>query len=421
MRILWLTNIPVPIASKLMGEKAIYSGGWMSGLAEKLAKVEGIELAIAFPKNKLNENEVMAYFDGEVNYYAIPRRKNYVYDKAMEQPFKQLVNTYKPDLIHIHGTEYAHGLALMKACPQEKYVVSIQGLVSIYAKHYHASLPEKIINRTTIRDFLRHDNIKNGIKNFIKRGIIEQQILKNSNHIIGRTTWDKACTSQLNPNAKYHFCNEMLRDEFYKYTWDINQCEKYSIFISQGLYPIKGLHFMLEAMPIILNRFPDTHLYIAGGNITKSDSLFDKLKLTSYGCYIKQLIKKYNLSDKLTFTGGLDEKEMCARFKRANVFVLASSIENSPNSLGEAMILGVPCVASYVGGVGDMMTHREEGFIYPYDAPYMLAHYVCEIFANDELALKISCSAKNRAKATHDREKNVKQLVEIYEEIMKET
>jgi len=418
MRILWLTNIPMPKASKLMGEKGNYSGGWMAGLAERLAKVEGIDMAIAFPKNKLKE--VRVYFDGQVNHYAVPRKKNKGYDKVMEQEFNQLVNMYKPDIIHIHGTEFAHGLALMNACPQEKYVVSIQGLVSIYAKHYHANLPSKVIKHTTIRDLLRHDNIKNGIKNFIKRGIIEQQILRKTNHVIGRTTWDKACTSQINPNAQYHFCNEMLRDEFYKHTWDMDQCEKYSILVSQGTYPIKGLHFMLEAMPIILNRFPNAHLYIAGGNITKSDSLVEKLKLTSYGSYIKQLIRKYNLSDNLTFTGGLDEKEMCARLLKSNVFVSASSIENSPNSLGEAMLVGVPSVASDVGGVVDMLKHREEGFVYPYDAPYMLAHYVCELFANGELALNFSRNAQKCAMGTHDREKNVKQLVSIYEELLQE-
>jgi glycosyltransferase involved in cell wall biosynthesis len=174
---------------------------------------------------------------------------------------------------------------------------------------------------------------------------------------------------------------------------------------------------MLEAMPLILNRFPDAKLYIGGGNITKSDTIWDKLKRTSYGKYIEELIRRYSLESCVEFTEILDEKQMCQRYLKSNVFVCPSSIENSPNSLGEAMILGVPCVASDVGGVADMLNHREEGFVHQTDAPYMLAHYVCEIFANDELALQFSVKAKEHAMRTHDPQTNLNTLLEIYEQI----
>ena len=95
-----------------------------------------------------------------------------------------------------------------------------------------------------------------------------------------------------------------------------------------------------------------------------------------------------DLERNVVFTGPLDEEKMCQRYLKSNVFVCPSSIENSPNSLGEAMVLGVPCVASDVGGVSDMLKHKEEGFVYQTDAPYMLAHYVCEIFENEVAILK---------------------------------
>ena len=95
----------------------------------------------------------------------------------------------------------------------------------------------------------------------------------------------------------------------------------------------------------------------------------------------------------------------------------SSSIENSPNSLGEAMILGVPCVASDVGGVADLLKHKEEGFVYQTDARYMLAHYVCEIFAYDELALEFSAKARMHVIKTHNKEENTKSMMEIYREI----
>ena len=65
----------------------------------------------------------------------------------------------------------------------------------------------------------------------------------------------------------------------------------------------------------------------------------------------------------------------------------ASTIENSPNSVGEAMLLGCPVVSSCVGGVPDMLEHGREGFLYQASVPYMLAWYVKRVFGDDELAM----------------------------------
>lgn len=64
-----------------------------------------------------------------------------------------------------------------------------------------------------------------------------------------------------------------------------------------------------------------------------------------------------------------------------------------------------------------MLKHKEEGFVYQTDAPYMLAHYVCEIFENEDLALKFSKNAREHALTTHDRDANTRRLIEIYEKI----
>ena len=145
--------------------------------------------------------------------------------------------------------------------------------------------------------------------------------------------------------------------------------------------------------------------------------IIDKLKKTSYAKYITELIKELNIEKHVFFTGLLDEQQMCERYLNSNVFVCPSSIENSPNSLGEAMILGVPCVSSNVGGVSDMLTHNQEGFLYQADAPYMLAYYICKIFENEELTKQISKNSRKKALKNHNREKNIEQLISIYYQI----
>jgi glycosyltransferase involved in cell wall biosynthesis len=277
-------------------------------------------------------------------------------------------------------------------------------------------MKEKDTRKFTLRDIFRHNNIWHQRSNFEKRGSYEVEAIKQVENVIGRTDWDKACVQRLNPDVKYHFCNETLRPAFYEHKWDISNCERHSIFVSQSLYPIKGFHLMLEAMCDIVKEYPDAHLYTTGAD-PRTMSFKNKLRRTYYSKHLEKLIKKYNLTDHVTFLGRLGEEEMCDRYLRSHVFVSPSSIENSPNSVGEAMILGVPTVSSDVGGVKNQLTHNEEGFVYQADAPYMAAYYVKKIFADDGLAKSISEAAKRHAEITYNKDLNFSQLEKIYMEI----
>lgn len=418
MKILWLTNIPLPTISEEMNLPTLNVGGWLIGLSNDLKYNDDIELNICFPVD--NIPNIITKEKEKIAYHAIPRKiaDPTKYDNEIENNFSKLLENIDPDVVHIWGTEFPHSLAMVNACKGRKVIISIQGLCSIYATHYYANLPNEVIKRFTIRDLIKQDNIAIQKRKFEKRGAFEIEAIKNVNHIIGRTNWDKACTSQINPNANYYFCNETLRDEFYNHSWDIEKCEKFSIFLSQGEYPIKGLHYFLEALPLIIKQYPRVHLYIAGTNISKSDSLKDKFRLSSYGKHIRDLIRSNHLENHITFTGGLNEKQMCDRYINSHLFICPSSIENSPNSLGEAMILGVPSIASDVGGVTDMLRNKEEGFVYQTDAPYMLAYYVCKLFGDDDLAGKLSINAKRHANVTHNKVDNKNRIIEIYKEVL---
>lgn len=419
MKILWLINIALPEVSRLMDVAPSPFGGWLVETSKKLSENAIIKLSIAFPE--INLNNIKEFNGEEIIYYGFPHVR--LKDKDLIENniyLKEIINKVQPDVVHIFGTEYAHSLAMVNACNDLgiKTVINIQGLVSVIEKHYSANLPTNVQKRFTFRDFIKQDNILQQKKEFKKRGLMEIKAIQKTTHVIGRTTWDKACVLQINPNVNYHFCNETLREEFYKNEWSLEKCEKYAIFLSQASYPIKGLHYMLEALPIILSRYPKTKLYIAGPDITLSTHIIDRLKKTSYAKYISELIKEYKIEKHVFFTGVLDEQQICERYLNSNVFVCPSSIENSPNSLGEAMILGVPCVASNVGGISDMLSHNREGFLYQADAPYMLAYYICKIFENEELINEISENSRKRALKIHSRRNNINKLIGIYYSIL---
>ncbi len=418
MKVLWIVNTIFPYPAEQIGIDKTAFGGWLNGLSTSLKKYDNIELAIATLYNGKN---IKKFDDGKVIYYLIPGIFNEKYDKKLEKYWKEINADFKPDLVHIHGTEFPHGLAYQNACKDTKTIVSIQGLVSSIAKVYLANIHVKeIIKNITLRDILKKDNILQAQKKFYKRGIYEKEIIKNATAILGRTTWDYANCKAINDKLTYYTLNETLRDEFYKNNWDINNVEKHTIFISQGAYPIKGLHYALKALNIMKNKYPDVKLYVAGDNITKRNTLEQKLKLSGYGRYIINLIEKYKLNNNVIFLDVLSEEKILDRLLKTHVFVSPSAIENSSNSLGEAMLLGMPCVASNVGGTMDMLVHKKEGFLYPYTEPAMLAYYISQYFENNDLCIEYGKNAKQVASQRHNPQENTKKIIDIYKSIIGE-
>lgn len=419
MRVLWVCNIMLPEIAKALGRPVPAIGGWMSGLLHAVVQSDQVQLAICYPV--CSEDERVSGKTENFQYYSFVQKALILnqYEPLIEQQMKTIMDDFQPDIVHIFGTEYVHSLAAVKAfhCP-ERTVIGIQGMVSVYAKHFMAGVPERTRRGCTFRDIVKRDNLYHQRESFYLRGAFEEEAIRLTGHVIGRTDWDRACTEQINPKVQYHFCNETLRDSFYEARWNWEECEPYTIFVSQGSYPIKGFHYVLQALPLILKQFPETKVYVAGGDITQTRSWKDKLRLSSYGKYIRELIVENNLQDHVEYTGFLSETDMRERYLKSHVFVSPSSIENSPNSVGEAMLLGMPVVSSDVGGVKNMMEHGEEGYVYPCDAPYMMAYYVCQIFADADLAKKLGAAAAAKAAVTHHQQENCRRMLSIYEEIL---
>ena len=414
MKVLWLCNILPAFAASALGQSVPNVGGWLDGIYSGVGRE--LELCICCPHDGSAPVEKRA---GEIPCYLFPQGKDVSW---LISYFSILLQNDIPQVIHIFGTELPHSYAMLQACENaglsERAVVSIQGLVSVCAEyHYYANLPRKLLHHRTAGEWLKHGSLENRCADFRRRGEWERKALALAKHVIGRTQWDYACTYQLNPNVQYHFCNETLRKSFYENAWSLENCEKHSLFVSQCNYPIKGFHHALKALAILSREYPDAQLYTTGRDPLAKASFLQRLRYSSYERYLAKLIREYGLEGRVHFLGGLSEEEMCQRFLRSHVFLSPSSIENSSNSVGEAMLLGVPVVASNVGGVRDLLRDGEDGFLYPSDEPYMLAHYISKLFASEELVLRFSNNGRLRGSELFDREKNAETLLKIYREI----
>lgn len=417
MKVLWITNEPFPEAERLLIGKGESrgTGGWVLGAAHALLKQSrDIELYVSSVSRLVDRLTVLS---GEkIKHYIIPFGKGrFKYNSEYEPYWVQIKNAVKPNVIHIHGTEYSHALAFINACGSSHVVVSLQGVKSGIAPFYSAGLTFYDVYRNiTLREIIRGSIYKEQ-KRFYQSAQIEKEILCKVDHIIGRTSWDKAHSWAINPKAQYHFCNETLRYEFYDGSrWRYETCHKHMIFLSQAGYPLKGLHQVLNAMPLILKHYPNACIYVAGADITRYETLQDKVRISGYGKYVRRIIRRLQIGDHIKFLGPLNAEQMKQVYLNSNVFVCPSSIENSPNSLGEAQILGVPCVASYVGGVADMMIGNEEN-LYRFEEVTLLAEKICRIFDLEDKHIDMTHEAMCR----HNPVDNTQRLIQIYNEVMK--
>ena len=204
MKVLWLINITLPFISKYYNESITNSGGWLVNLSKQVPNEN--ELVICYP-SKVERVDTI----DSVKCYGVVVGADETKIRSMVDTFKRILVNEVPNVIHVWGTEHLHSYAMVQAAKQcemlEHLVVSIQGLVSIYEKHYMASLPWYAQIKTSVRDIIRRDTLITQQKNMKKRGQFEKLILEEVHHVIGRTSWDKTCSKLANETVKYHFNN----------------------------------------------------------------------------------------------------------------------------------------------------------------------------------------------------------------------
>ncbi len=423
MKILWIVNIMMPEACQLLNLPISKVGGWLSGYQTAILNAHpDIELHIVQPgdrKADVRQGQTIhhifpqRWIETGSSFASAKRSRLSAISNQLPTYFDSLKQDIQPDVIHIHGTEFAHSLVWIETCGCEHTMVSIQGLASVCARYYMGGLTQEDKKGCwSFNDWRFNRTLGKEQHRLSQRGELETQLLKKVEHIAGRTAWDKAHAQVLAPQAQYHTLQEVLREPFYNpaNAWTLSKCQRHSIFVSQSHYPLKGLHQVLKALPYILKEYPDTQLYVVG-----EDRIDQHWRHRStYVNVLRKIIYQNNLRRCVHFLGTLTAEKMIEQYQRANLYICPSSIENSSNSLCEAQIIGTPVIASYVGGLPDLVEQGTSGLLYRFEEVEMLAQYVCQLFADDQLAMILSNSGRTSALRRHDREAISNTLFKLY-------
>jgi glycosyltransferase involved in cell wall biosynthesis len=418
MKILWFTNTPCSASAKL--SPGLNQGGWLSSLEKELTKQQNIELHIAF----YYTTAIDPFLHNNVWFYPVVRKNSRSRiqrykarlfkqdnDTTEIQELNKIVKQVNPDLIHAHGTEENFGL--IQQYTSIPVVISIQGLLSPYLEKYFSGIPYHIANKfNSLKSKILLKSAKYHFHRYRNNSIREREILKISKNIIGRTAWDKRVTRILAPNSNYFVGQEMLRSTFYQNSWQKNQFGKKIRIITISSDPVyKGFETIVKTAKL-LSEYPNFEFewQVAGLNVNSE---------------IVSLTKKWlqlNLADiGIKTVGSKNETEINDLLASADIYCQVSHIENSPNSLCEAMLVGVPSIASYAGGTNTILENGKEGILVQDGDPYVLAGAIHELSRDFNKAEFYAKNAKSRACERHNKKNIVSDLIDTYQTIIKQS
>ncbi|MCY4402966.1 MAG: glycosyltransferase [Candidatus Poribacteria bacterium] len=128
---------------------------------------------------------------------------------------------------------------------------------------------------------------------------------------------------------------------------------------------------------------------------------------------LRALTAEHNISDKVMFPGFC--KDVFSELLKADLFVLPSLHEGSPNALIEAMCIGMPCIASDVGGIKDLIDNEKNGISIPSQDPVALETAMHRMLTEPEFASELGKNARNTIQQKFNMEESIQKLEEIYQ------
>lgn len=420
MRILWFTNTIscyVPIGTSSLED--YNGGGWIASAEKMFHDDKDITLGVSFTC----DGQLFKQTQNSVTYYPIPHKPKTLSGKIKAEisklilsgtidaeerswnyhiaRYKEIIADFKPDLIHVWGSEYHFGLvSLVTDIP---VILHIQGILNPYLNAY---LPPFISWRDSQFASLLPKKL---LFNIIERKIWdancyrERTIHKSIKFYLGRTDWDKRVAHILNPKSQYFHVDEILRDCFYEPS-ERQIPDKLTIVttISQPLY--KGFDLVLKTAKLLKENLSLDFEWKCYGNIDPA--------------VVERAVGIRHEDVCVTLMGVATQQQLREAELNATCYFHPSYIDNSPNSLCEAQMLGVPVIATNVGGIPSLVEDRVTGFLIPANDPYQGAYLIEKIYKDRALNIEIGENERLAADKRHNKETIRKQILAVYNTVL---
>lgn len=380
MKILWIASIPY------VENYCVHPAPWITSLGESYVSNNSDQLTIVSLNSNVDNDKELIKDNIHYVYLKIPKGGKdlitlfKVKIRILEQYLEKIYRNY--DIIHIHGIEHQFHVAA-RHIPLPK-IISIQGIVS----EYYKVLPETLSHRKIIWSLA---------------GFYERKYASYYDNFSCRTDWDKHWVEKYSPKAKIHHIWEIIRKDFFDFS--LKESGNNILFMG-GLNILKGIRETIVALEVA-RRTHDLRLIIIGRG--SEDQLNNIVK----SCKLPGSILNF-----IEFRGPQSVQGVLNAYKQSFCLIHPSYIDNSPNSICEAQIAGLPVVASNVGGVGSLIKSDYTGILTKID-PNVIASDVVSLYEDEGRRNYIVRNAIQESRVRHDAEIIVEQTKNLYSNLLK--
>jgi glycosyltransferase involved in cell wall biosynthesis len=178
------------------------------------------------------------------------------------------------------------------------------------------------------------------------------------------------------------------------------------VFSVRRLVYKNGIDTLIDSAKLVAIDNPDILFVVAGKGPNKG--------------LIEDRIKELGIENNIKLTGFVPDELLPVYYNAADYFILPSaSGEGLPLVLFEAMSCGLPVIATTVGGTPEIVDNMKNGVLIPPRDPEAMAHALSDLLENEELTTVIGEKAQKKIRESFSWEENVRQLKEVYSEILR--
>lgn len=418
MKVLWLSSANTLCFEK--GDRAYNGKGWIASLQNAVTEyAPEIELGVAFLSNEDSE----AILRDGITYYKILRKSpkglrklcsNWTGGAAEEygDRVKEIVGDFRPDIVQVFGceTKLAPAAAQISGIP---VVAHIQGILSEYVGSFFpkdTGKADMVTRRTFFNEIILNNGFRHLFDDYVLRSAKEREFLRSLKYAMGRTDWDREAVSRYS-GAEYFHVDEALRDDFTAAAgrWTPGERSAEGVRIASTISPVpyKGVDVILKASAA-LSSMGVRHIWNVAGISAGSDivEIYEKKTgLNAERCGVR-------------FCGVMEPDALAAMLLESDVYVHPAYIENSPNSVCEAQMLGMPVVAAASGGVPSLIRDGDTGVLVPVGDHESTARSIATLAAEPQKAAALGRNAAAAAAARHDPKKIASELTAVYRRIL---
>ncbi|MDT7041980.1 GT4 family glycosyltransferase PelF [Candidatus Nitronereus thalassa] len=171
------------------------------------------------------------------------------------------------------------------------------------------------------------------------------------------------------------------------------------------IMPEKDLETWLQAASLVAKQYPQARFVLVGEG--RDGTFLTKLQ---------ELAESVGISENVLFPGY--RRDLISVYGAFDIFVLSSLREGLPNSILEAMALGVPVVTTDVAGAKELVVDGEAGFVVPQQSPVQLANRVLELLDNPETLRRMQQASRHRIETEFSFAKRLDRIEKLYAKIL---